>query len=1028
MNQQTQTPLAIIGAGCYVPGANSVDEYWSLLINGRYPITEIPATLFDRELYFDSKKGVRGKSYFEYAGFVDDLPYDPKQYPLPSRFEEFFDTLPKMMCRAAADACRDARMDPFDVRATKTGVYVGCNSTDQWSDEQQYGLMVGAAGDILAETAEFREMTGGRCDAIAHETVSYVRQSLSASGKPPSRMTISHINANAISEALGLTGPSVVLDATCSTSIKALAVARHDLEQGVADMAFVGGAYRHSLDALLQFSMNQVATRGVSRPFSDEADGVVISEGYIVVLVKTLDRALRDGDPIRAVVRGIGVSSDGKGKGVWAPRKEGQVEAIRRAYKNEDDMSHLDFYEGHVTSTTLGDLTEMETLTEVFAGKLKEKIPVGSVKANIGHTLEAAGLAGLVKSMLVLEHGVVPRQIHCETLNSRVNWESLPFYVPRQNTPLAERSDGKPRRAGVNAFGIGGLNTHAILEDPTEVLSSSGRTIASVPDISGLSKPTHSSSDHEPIAVIGWGAVLPGAQTNQEFEKLVARSKSVIGPAPEDRWSQSDWSDKDGVPQGGSVNGFDYDWRRHRISPKQIGLADPLMFMMLEAVDVAWQDAGLAGKEFDRLRTEVIVGMNFETDFFLGFTTGGRIPQLVRDLKVICRQHGFTDETRLDAVAEAFEQEYLRRHPGLIDEMATAIPSSFPSRIAKIYDVMGGAVAIESGDTSGLAAIAQAMGSLRARANNLVICVAGSRSIAQQLHANQRRSSSSTVSPAEGASAIVLKRLSDAERDGDPIHAVIHSVGIAHCTNARTAFRDAVDRAWDGLDSSHGDMTPTSVRCVELSPAPDVARTDELQAIKDFYGLYAQDDSLLIGSLDNLIGDSMATSGLAATIKASIQLEKQSVPGVVGQVRGLDGSTACPLVAPANTTDLLAKSRDERMLAAVSGYDSFGSAYHLILERGRCTAMQTATPPDYRSLISKSYPLNGEGELCADVHLDPTKHRMLVDHRLRDRPLLPGALTIESFAQAAVTSSGYRHVAHVCDVKFIDGLRFIDDT
>jgi acyl transferase domain-containing protein len=1024
-----------------------------LLVGGRYCVSKIPPDLLDRDLYFSSARGVPGKTYCDQAGLVERLGYDPRHHPFPARLEEFVDTVPLMMCRAAADAFREARMDPFQLNRPNTAVYVGCNTSGLRIGRQQYELIAGLAGQSLAELPAFQELAGPHSDAIARETVHGVRSEIAAEDLHPSRMTTSHVIANAVSEAYGLNGPSIVFDAVCSSSLRALAAAQRDLSHGTADMALVGGAFTFSLDPLLQFGMSQAATDNRSCPFSDSADGIVISEAYLMVLVKPLDRAIADGDPIQCIVQSIGISADGKGKGTWAPRKEGQIEALRRAYSEEADMRRLVYLEAHATSTRVGDVTEMEALTEVFAGILPTKIPIGSVKANIGHSLEAAGLTGLVKAMLVLRHNLVPQQIHCETLNSQVDWDALPFFVPRREAPLARSCDGRPRRAAISAFGIGGLNAHAVIEEASGTLQTRGRVTTVRAPASVAKSPAEQRSGGtgdrlrrrrpEPIAVIGCGALFPGARTLEAFRRLVYSSAEAIGPVPEGRWyyddrypilpERSGEGNRKSGRVGGFLRDFAYDWRRRRVSPKQIAKANPLLFMLLDSVDAALADAGYQEKEFDRTHTEVIVGTNFESDFFPELLMGGRIPHFVREMKKACRRHGFDDEEQLEAVASAFSEQLLIRMPAFFDELGSFTPSGLASRLAKVLDVMGGAGTVDSGDTSALAAIAQAVASLRAGASSMVICAAGARSVGLQLHALRSRPETEPsdigAPPAEGAGTLLLKRISDARRDGDPIYAVIHSVGAGFSSNAEEAFLLAIRRAWDTVAWGVRRATSECVESIELSSASDAVRRLELKALSTYYRSQGCAKPLLVGSIDGQIGDTMAASGIASVIKSSIQLERLSVPPLADGCRPVDDSvTGAPdlLLCPRVETPISVSDPGRPVLAAVSSYDSFGSAYHLILERGTRVPMNTASPEVPCPLISKCR-VQDDGQSVAEVVFDPRKDRFLLDHRLRSRPLLPGVIAAEAFAQAAIRASSQRQVVAIHDLRYLEGLRFLDD-
>ena len=215
------------------------------------------------------------------------------------------------------------------------------------------------------------------------------------------------------------------------------------------------------------FSKAQALSASGSHPFDLRADGFISSDGYAAIILKTLNRALADGDRIHAVIRGIGMSSDGRGKSLWAPRKEGQVEAIRRAYANGVDPSLIQYIEAHGTSTQLGDATELQSLAEVLSPMLPpgRKIPIASVKGNIGHTCEAAGLAGLIKTVLAMHHGIIPPAAGFERPSPGIDLDHLPFIIPPKSLEWPAAPDGNPRRAAVDAFGIGGLNVHLVVDE-----------------------------------------------------------------------------------------------------------------------------------------------------------------------------------------------------------------------------------------------------------------------------------------------------------------------------------------------------------------------------------------------------------------------------------------------------------------------------------------------------------------------------------------------------------------------------------
>ncbi len=651
MKSQRNPPLAIVGMACRLPGAPNLAEYWRLLLEGRDAVVKIPDELLEPELYFDVRKGQLGKTYIDHAGLVDYPAFDPTRCNYPTRLMGYVDVGHLVMCQIAADACRQGGLDPFDLRHRNAGVYIGNNQSGRLASDLAYSTLVEEAARYLNDLDLFREMAGEQADAVMTEVVADIRRKLPRYGRDGLPAAGSHVTANAVTEALGLDGPSIVLDAACSSSLKALAMAAHDLWLGNTDMAIVGGSSFYHSDGLIIFSAAQAGATTGSVPFSDKADGLVSAEGYAAIVVKTLDRAVADGDRIQCMVAGIGVSSDGRGKSLWAPRKEGQIKAIERAYLDGADLARVSYLEAHATSTSLGDQTELEAIDAVFRGKLSSdrKIPLGGVKANIGHVLEAAGVAGLIKAALVLQNEVIPQQINSLPLNSQVDWESLPFYVPQQNEVLPKRDDGLPRQAAINAFGIGGLNAHVVLEEYTA--AAAARAPYRDPGAASPAKSTYQDAREdgraEPVAVVGIGCVFAGARTLEAFADLIFSGRDPKCDVPADRWNAST-GHKEGEPgpwttpvkRGGFITDFEYDWRRHRIAPKQITSANPLQFMILDGLDAALADAGYEQKPLDNENTGVLVGTTFNTDFATQLCMGFRLPHFQRELGRVLERRG----------------------------------------------------------------------------------------------------------------------------------------------------------------------------------------------------------------------------------------------------------------------------------------------------------------------------------------------------------------------------------------------------
>jgi acyl transferase domain-containing protein/acyl carrier protein len=771
-------PLAIVGMACRLPGADGLDAFWRLVVSSGIAWGPLPESRLPRDLYFHPEKSRVGRSYSELGGVLSDRPVDPAACPITADLVARYDIAHHIFLEVASLACSDAGLNPFAMpRDCRTGIYVGHTGGSTRIGDIVYATGIDEAASLLAETGPARDLLGATVGDVAAEVVDAVRRRYPGR-RPGEKLDLgAHGAAQIVHEALKLDGPFLAVDAACASSLQALAIAGRALARGSIDQAIVGGASYCKSDSLVLFSAAQSVSNTGSCPFGEAADGLVTAEGSVAIVIKTLSRALADGDRVRGVIRGLGVASDGKGKSLWAPRQEGQAMAVERAYADPADLGQIDFIEAHATSTRVGDATELSALARSLRPHLPHgrKIPIGSVKAVIGHTLETAGLASLVKVVLAMEHGVIPPGSTCDELSSEFDWQNGPFMVPREPLAWPPRADGSPRQAAVNAFGIGGLNVHVAVAEylPT-----------AVPPVCA-SRPT----DDDRIAIVGAGCVLPGAFSLDDFFARVDRGETAVGAVPADRWQVARSLDRSGPrtwhttsDQGGFVRDFAYDWRRHRVPPKQIAAANPLQFMLLEAADAAIADAGGPQAGLDRTRTGVVVGTLFGGDFANHLQMGLRLPETVRELRAALARRGVAaaDSGR---IVEAYETLLLERMPALLDETGSFTSSTLASRLTKTFDLMGGALAVDSGACASVSAVSAAADMLRLGDCDAVICAAGQRSLDlmafEGLSLNGKLGTEADAAvPGEGAVVFVLKRLTDARAAGNRIRGIIGSAEV----------------------------------------------------------------------------------------------------------------------------------------------------------------------------------------------------------------------------------------------------------
>ncbi|HEY7677685.1 MAG TPA: beta-ketoacyl synthase N-terminal-like domain-containing protein, partial [Candidatus Methylomirabilis sp.] len=945
-------PLAIIGMACRLPGADDLDGYWALLREGGSAVQELPPHRFDAELYFHPERGVPGKSYTRLGGVVPEKPFDRDACPIPEELIASADVVPLSMLEVASAACRHAGLDPLDISLRNTGVYIGHARGGPLAGDIAYATHIEAIAQYLHGVDAFTRLPRGLCNSTVSDIVERVRRQgprrLAGRGPDVAPGAV----AGLISEAFRLTGPSMAVDAACASSLFAAAVAAQALRRGQIDMAIVGGASYSNWYSLVIFSHAQALSATGSFPFDARADGFISSDGYAAVLIKTLARAVADGDRIYGVIRGIGMSCDGRGKSLWAPRKEGQVEAIRRAYGRDLDPARVQYVEAHGTSTQLGDATELEALTAALGDRFPPgaRIPIGSVKANIGHTRETAGLASLIKTVLAMRHGVVPPAANFATPNPQIPWDRVPFFVPTVPVDWPAPSDGHPRRAAIDAFGIGGLNIHLVVDDSP----AGARSAVSVPADPAIPRTVRAApaQDHDAVAVIGLGAILPGARTIAAYWDLLMAGSDPKIDVPPDRWnsdlflergSAGAWRSPTGL--GGFITDFACDWKKHRIPPRQLETADPLQFMLLDAADQALRDAGYNHKTFDRRSTGVIVGTSFGGDFAGQLNRALRLPEFRRTLAQVLHHHG-VPEGSVREVCEGYAEVFARHHQVIHDETGSYTSSTLASRIAKTFDLMGGAFAVDAGEASALAALAAAVDLLRSGACDLVLCAGAQRTmdISQyrwyasrgMLSPDRPRAGldagANGFVPAEGVGMVLLKRLEDARRDGDAVRAIIRGLGSGmDARSPGAAMRLAIQRA----------MTCARIEARGVAVVETVGMgvphidAEEADALATLYGSAARERPLLLGSVAAQIGHTQGASGMASLLKLTLALQHGRMPPTVGLVRPADPvirhlSVLRPVTEPA---PLPAAPDGGGTFAGVSAFALRGLAYHAVLER-----------------------------------------------------------------------------------------------
>jgi acyl transferase domain-containing protein/NAD(P)H-dependent flavin oxidoreductase YrpB (nitropropane dioxygenase family)/NAD(P)-dependent dehydrogenase (short-subunit alcohol dehydrogenase family) len=452
--------IAIVGLSCVFPESDDVREYWQNILNRRYAIREIPKERFDVDVYFNADRRARDKVYSRWGGFINDVVIDPMKFGMPPSSLPSIDPLQLVTLEMIHRALRDAGYDErrFDRENTCCVVGTGGGVGElglAYGIRSMLPYHVDQAGGTLADSAELI----GR---MAKDLPEWTEDSFAG--------LLLNVVAGRVANRFDFGGTNFIVDAACATSLAALRNGVTELETGSSDVAVVAAAdMMQSAFTYLCFSKTQaLSPTGQPRVFDETGDGIVISEGVACAVLKRLDDALLDGDKIYGVIKSVGASSDGKDKGLTAPRAIGQMRALDRAYKKAGvDPKTVGLLEAHGTGTAVGDRTEAEALANFFSGKGADRraIALGSVKSMIGHSKCAAGFAGLIKATMAMRHSILPSTLGVTKPNAKAGSEESPLYVNSETRPWLQRLDGAPRRAGISAFGFGGTNFHVVAEE-----------------------------------------------------------------------------------------------------------------------------------------------------------------------------------------------------------------------------------------------------------------------------------------------------------------------------------------------------------------------------------------------------------------------------------------------------------------------------------------------------------------------------------------------------------------------------------
>ena len=917
------SPIAVVGLGGVFPGAPDLDAFWQNIANNVDTSREVPperwilpvSEVYERNEAPDKARSTR-------ACFVENFTLDPTALNLDAALLEQLDPLYHLVLHAGRDAFRDSRTAALD--RARVGVILAAIALPTDSSSA-------ITRDIVGRSFE-RALLGDQTPAEPTATTSLLNARVVA------------WPAALLASALNLGGGSYTLDAACASSLYAVKLACEELRAGRADAMLAGGVSRpECLYTQVGFSqLRALSPTGRCRAFDADADGLVVGEGAGVVMLKRLDDARRDGDRIRGIIRGIGLSNDIAGS-LLAADSEGQLRAMRSAYEQAGwSPMDVDLVECHGTGTPLGDAVEIESLRTLWgeSGWRRGQCAIGSVKSMVGHLLTAAGAAGLIKTILAMEAGQLPPSANFQREAPGLHLAQSPFHVQTTAEPWPRRDNRQPRRAAVSAFGFGGINAHLLLEEWKSEPEAPARATRAPhqPAAATVQAPPQ-------IAIVGMATRFGDVNTLRHFQELCLSGRTAIRERPPDRWRGCDalaakLLDGRHMP-GAYIESLDVALGEFRLPPNEIPETLPQQLLMLQVTAAALDDARMRSRQ-QRPRSGVIIGAALDLNTSNFHHRWVMSQQARRWARLLCLD--LTDEQ----LAQWVESLRNQAHAPLNNaRVLGALGGVIASRIAREFAFGGASFAVSAEEASGLRALEVGVRALqRGELDTAVIGavdLSGDVRSVLSAHALRPFSRSGQARPfdanadgtvvGEGAAALVLKRLDDALADGDRVYATVCGLGFATAGEqsypTRQTYHSALHRAYDDAR-----LAPASISYLEAhgSGHPTEDRT-EADALTTFFAEAGTADCA-IGSLKPTIGHAGAAAGLASVVKTALCLYQEMLPPLCGYDRAPEDVswTGPTFHMPRTGQSWLRDRADGPRRAGVSVMTPDGGCGHVVLE------------------------------------------------------------------------------------------------
>lgn len=916
--------IAVIGMSCLFPGAETPGQFMKNLYENR-DSTSLPTRKqmgADPAVYYSPVKGEKDKYYSVRGGYIQDFSFDPSLFDLPVSELESLDNMYQWSLYVAREAIKDAGYLQNTAARSGCGIIMG-NLSFPTQSSNRLSLPI---YHTVIESA-VHKLTGldglKLTDSSEYPQADYINSRISGY---PSAL---------VAKALSLSGAYFSIDAACASSLYAVKIACDYLQNGGADMMLAG-----AVSAGDPFFVNMgfstftaYSEKDESRPLDRNSGGLISGEGAGMLVLKRFDDALRDNDKIYAIIDGIGLSNDGRGKSVLSPSAQGQVLAYERAYADAlvkpDAVSYI---ECHATGTPVGDPEEIASL-EKFFSRYNARPLIGSVKANFGHLLTAAGMASMIKVILSMAEQQIPATINLKDPVSSPEGTISAEQIVSENTAWPGKTAAS--YGAVNAFGFGGTNAHMVFERQGQKQVEQSRKTARNKKRRQKIEPLPS------LAIVGMDAHFGSSNGLDAFDYALYSQKQQFRALPAKRWKGienqaellADFGFKDGkTPRGSFIEDFKLDVLRYKIPPNEVESMIPQQLLMMSVADRAILDANIK----EGAHVAVLIAMESDPTLhqFRGrIDLGQKMGQALSSL-----QHELNENQVSDL------QQMLKdviRKPVQVNEFTSFIGNIMASRIASLWDFSGPAFTISAEENSVFKALEVAQ--MLLVAGDIEAVVVGGVDLAGNVEdvlvrnrlmsgINQGKESFGFEKDThgwmigEGAGAVVLKLPETARKEKDRCYATIDGISLKPAN-------DAVEMAAVCKESlKKVGLKPSDIGYLEVTGA-EVGVNEKISALIEAYQTSSSDLSCAVGSAAATFGHCFAASGMASLIKTALALYRRYIPAVPGW--DLPKFTSVweesPFYVETESKSWFLDSGVSKRAAAVFGTGLDGTAAHLVL-------------------------------------------------------------------------------------------------